>query len=175
LATHNLLILQADTGAVLSKRSGNFVDLWPLDDALGVLERGRTAADEAEFYVCEFPECAKKSPVSLSAREILSVRLYKDYIITAGIYDAACFERATGKRLWEKGQLEWSQPFDNQMIVTNFSRADQNARVVSVDLRTGQEHVLFSRKVTPHDRISFRPWYCLEPASRGRFFQQPIC
>jgi hypothetical protein len=44
------------------------------------------------------------------------------------------------------------------MIVTKFSRRDQSARIVSVDLQTGQEQVLFSRKVTPRDRASVKPW-----------------
>jgi len=152
-----LLILRPDTGAVLSKRDGRFRDLWPVEDSLGVLERGSGAA-EAEFYVCRLPDCAKENPISLSAKEILSVRLYGDYIITAGIYDSACFQRATGTRLWEKGQLEWSQPFDDEMVVTDFSPSSQTARIVAVDLRNGQEHVLFSRKVTPQDKTNFRPW-----------------
>jgi hypothetical protein len=91
---------------VLSKRDGKFTDLWPLEDSLAVLERGSGAA-EAEFHVCKLPDCPKESPISLSAKEILKVRLYGEYFITAGIYDSARFERATGKRLWEKGQLEW--------------------------------------------------------------------
>jgi PQQ-like domain len=152
-----LLILNPDTGAVLSKRDGKFTDLWPLEDSLAVLERGSGGA-EAEFYVCKLPDCAKKNPISLSAREILRVRLYGEYIITAGIYDSACFERATGTRLWEKGQLEWSQPFDDEMVVTDFSPSDQTARIVAVELRSGHEQVLFSRKVTRHDKANFRPW-----------------
>jgi hypothetical protein len=152
-----LLILNPDTGAVLSKHVGRFTDLWPLEDSLGVLEVESGSA-EAEFYVCKLPDCAKKSPLLLSAKEILRVRLYKEYIITAGIYDSACFERATGTRLWEKGQLEWSEPFDDEMVVTDFSPKDQTARIVAVDLRNGQEHVLFSRNVTRHDKASFRPW-----------------
>lgn len=151
-----LLILSPDTGAVVSKRDGNFMDLWPLENSLGVLERG-SGATEAQFYVCKLPDCAKESPITLSAKEILRVRLYGQYIITAGIYDSACFARATGKRLWEKGQLEWSQPFDDEMIVTDFSTADQTARIVAVELQSGQEHILFSRKVTGHDRLVFRP------------------
>jgi len=152
-----LVILNPDTGVVLSKRDGNFTDLWPLEDSLGVLERSNGAA-EAEFYVCKLPECAKESPISLVTKEILRGRLYADYIITAGIYDSACFERATGKRLWEKGQLEWSEPFDDEMIVTDFSLRDRTARIVGIDLGTGQEHVLFSRTVTDHDKASFSPW-----------------
>ena len=152
-----LLILNPDTGAVLSKHDGKFMDLWPLVDSLGVLERGSGGA-EAEFYVCKLPECAKENPLSLSAKEILKVRLYGEFIITAGIYDSACFERATGTRLWEKGQLEWSEPFDDEMVVTDFSPKDHTARIVAVDLRNGQERVLFFRKVTRHDKASFRPW-----------------
>lgn len=152
-----LLILNPDTGAVLLKHNGNFTDLWPLADSLAVLERGSRAA-EAEFYICKPPDCGKENAISLSAKEMLRVRVYGEYIMTAGIYDAACFERATGKRLWEKGQLEWSEPFDDEMVVTDFSPADQTARIVAVALRSGQEHLLFSRKVTPHDKASFRPW-----------------
>lgn len=152
-----LLILNPDTGSVLSQRDGNFMDLWPLEDSLGVLERG-SGAVEAQFYVCKPPDCAKENPISLSAKEILRVRLYREYVVTAGIYDSSCFDRATGTRLWEKGQLEWSQPFNDEMVVTDFSPSDQTARIVAVDLRSGQEHVLFSRKVTRHDKASFRPW-----------------
>ncbi len=152
-----LLILNPDTGAVLSKRNGKFTDLWPGEDSLGVLEVG-SGGGKAEFYVCKLPECAKENPISLFAKEILRVRLYGEYIITAGIYDSACFERATGTQLWEKGQLEWSQPFDAEMVVTDFSPSDQTARIVAVELRSGHEQVLFSRKVTRHDKANFRPW-----------------
>lgn len=67
-----LLILNPDTGVVLSKRDGKFTDLWPLEDSLAVLERGSGAA-EAEFHVCKLPDCAKENPISLSAKEILKV------------------------------------------------------------------------------------------------------
>jgi hypothetical protein len=157
LGDAQLIILNPDTGAVLSKHDGTFTDLWPLVDSLGVLEHGNGGA-EAEFYVCKLPDCAKGDPLSLSAKEILKVRLYGEYIITAGIYDSACFERATGTRLWEKGHLEWSEPFDDEMVVTDFSPKDQTARIVAVNLRNGQEHVLFFRRVTRHDRASFKPW-----------------
>jgi hypothetical protein len=153
-----LLVLNPDTGAVFLKRDGKFTDLWPGEGSLGVLEVDSGGADKAEFYVCKVPECAKENPISLSAKEILTVRLYREYIITAGIYDSACFDRATGTRLWEKGQLEWSQPFDDEMVVTNFSPSDQTARIIAVELRSGHEQVLFSRKVTRHDKANFRPW-----------------
>jgi hypothetical protein len=152
-----LLGLNADTGAILSKRIGRFEDLWPLEEAVGVLERtGRTG--ESEFYVCKLPSCSKENPVLLSTKEALRVRVYGEYIITAGFYDAACFERATGARLWEKGQLEWSQPFDDEMVVTDFSPTDQSTRIVGIDLRSGQERVLFSRRITLQDKANFKPW-----------------
>jgi outer membrane protein assembly factor BamB len=152
-----LIALNPDTGATLSKRIGNFEYLWPLEDAVGVLERtDRTG--ESEFYVCKLPGCSKENPVLLSTKEALRVRVYGEYIITAGFYDTACFERATGARLWEKGQLEWSQPFDDEMVVMDFSPTDQSARIVAIELRSGQERVLFSRKVTLQDKGNFKPW-----------------
>jgi outer membrane protein assembly factor BamB len=152
-----LIILNPDTGEVLSQREGNFDDLWPLDDSMAVFE-GIRGTTQSEFYLCTLPSCAKGSSISLFAREILTVRLYGNYIITAGLYDSACFSRSTGKRLWEKGSLEWSEPFDDQMIVTDYARHDRAARIVSIDLATGKERVLFSRTVTEHDRADFKPW-----------------
>ena len=151
-----LTILNPDTGDVLSQREGNFRDLWPLDDSMAVFE-ATGGPTEAELYVCTLPSCAKGPSILLSAREILKGRMYGDYVITAGFYDSACFARATGKRLWEKGQLEWSQPFDNEMIVTDYSRHNRAARILSIDLATGNQRVLFSRIVTDHDRASFKP------------------
>ena len=155
--SEKLSVLDPDTGAILSQRQGEFGDLWPLEDSVGVLEISH-GAEKADFYICKLPECRKNSVVSLSAKEILRVRVYRDYIITAGIYDAACFDRATGRRLWEKGQLEWSEPFDNEMVITDFSSQDQTARIVSIDLSTGREQPLFSRTVTDHDKANFQPW-----------------
>ena len=152
-----LLILNPDTGDLLSQSTGRFVDLWPLDDSLAVLEDTQNGS-EADLFVCKLPQCTRGTPVRLQAKEMLRVRLYRDYIITAGIYDSACFERSTGKRLWEKGQLEWSEPFDDEMVITDFSPKNQKARIVSIDLSTGHESVLFTRTVTEHDRKNFRPW-----------------
>jgi hypothetical protein len=79
-------------------------------------------------------------------------------VITAGIYDTACFSRDTGRRLWQKGQLEWSVPFDGVMVITDFDAKRRSSRIVSVNLQTGTEKVLFTRPVTRNDERAFLPW-----------------
>ena len=153
-----LLVLNPETGAILSIQSGNFLNLWISGDTLTLLENGAHPG-EAVLYDCKLPQCADKSAkVAVSAKEILTFRVYRDYVITAGIYDSACFLRSGGKRLWQKGQLEWSEPFDDEMVATDFSSKDQAARLFSINLQTGEERVLFVRKVTEKDRKAFGTW-----------------
>src|SRR2546427_7918690 len=94
-----LLILKPETGAVLHRLRGEFGDLSATGDSLVVLEDAG-GPGQARLYRCTLPECAKNPGVLLSAKEILRFQTYGDYILTWGIYDAACFSRATGERLW---------------------------------------------------------------------------
>lgn len=68
------------------------------------------------------------------------------------------FFRTTGKRLWQKGQIDWSEPFGAEMIATDFSAKGSMARIVSINLQTGAERVHFARGVTKKDKTSFRPF-----------------
>jgi len=155
LFSPQLLVLNPDTGEVLSRRRGKFLDLWVSDDSLAILESG-VSPGKAKLYSCSLPDCGSAPHLVLSAKEILRFRMYRDYVITAGIYDSACFVRSTGKRLWRKGQIEWSKPFGTEMVVTSSKR--KLARIVSIDLHSGAEHVLFAQRVTKKDSASFAPW-----------------
>lgn len=152
-----LLVLNPDTGQVLSSRTGRFTDLAEAGSRLAVLEEGEGPGD-AGLSFCELPECAPGKAVALKAKEILQFRLHGDYVITAGIYDMACFSRSTAKRLWQKGQMEWSIPFEDSMIVTDFEAQSHTSRIVSIRLSDGTETVLFARPVTKRDENEFLPW-----------------
>jgi len=158
LFSPQLLVLNPESGEVLSRRKGNFVDLGEWEGKLAVMEVEESNSGNGHLYLCGLPACDLTHPVLLKAREILRFRFYQDFLITAGIYDAACFSRLTGERLWDKGQLEWSQPYDDLMVVTDFSTKDRRSRIVAVALRTGTERVLFSRRVTRTDEREFQPW-----------------
>jgi hypothetical protein len=97
-----LVVLQADTGAVLSKRIGRFVDLWPFEGSLGVLERARTGADEAEFYVCHFQNVSRRilfrspqrrSSKSVSIRTTSSLRVFMMPLVLSVRPENACGKR----------------------------------------------------------------------------------
>jgi outer membrane protein assembly factor BamB len=153
-----LFLLDPDSGQVISRPEVEADDMDVEGERLVVLERVR-GPGEVRVFTCELPACAERSePVVLIADEILKFRLYRDYVITAGIYNCAAFSRTTGKRLWTKGQLEWSEPVGDSMIVTDHDRKTKSARIVSVALATGDERVLFTRAVTKRDEKDFRPW-----------------
>src|SRR5260370_16539390 len=98
---------------------------------------------QARLYTCSLPECGRNPGLLLSAKEILRFRVHGDYILTWGIYDSACFSRATGRRLWQKGQIDWSEPFGSEMIAADFSSKGSKARIFSTNLHTGAPHFLF--------------------------------
>jgi len=150
-----LLVLNPRTGSVLSRLRGEFGDLLLSGDSLTVIEdASRPGGDR--LYTCTLPECRRNAGVRLSAKEILRFQIYQDYVLTWGIYDAACFSRLTGKRLWEKGQIEWSSPSKNEMIAADYQSKKQIARIISIDLQSGAERVLFARRVAKEDNAAFR-------------------
>jgi len=152
-----LLVVDPEMGEVLSRRTGQYLDLSDHGTGLAVLESA-DAPGEATLFFCDLPACTPKTRLHLSAKEILRFRLYGDYVITAGIYDAACFSLSDGRKLWQRGQLEWSLPFDDEMIITDYDRSTNSSRIVSINLRTGVHTVLFAKTVTKHDERAFRPW-----------------
>jgi hypothetical protein len=152
-----LLILNPETGAVRYRLKGEFDDLSASGDYLMVLE-GAGGPGQARLYTCSLPECGRNPGLLLTAKEILRFQVHGDYILTWGIYDAACFSRTTGKRLWQKGQIDWSEPFGSEMIAADFSFKGSTARIVSINLQTGAERVLFARRVTKKDKTLFRPF-----------------
>jgi outer membrane protein assembly factor BamB len=152
---YELLVLNPESGEILFRRKGEFRDLAAREGSLDVLEG--TGPGDGQLYICDLPACVKNPGLGLSAKEILSFQLYRDFVLTWGLYDAACFSRSTGERLWEKGQIEWTLPFENEMIAADYSLKGNAARIISIDLRTGAERVLFSRGLTEKDRKAFIP------------------
>jgi hypothetical protein len=114
--SEQLLALNPDTGAILSRLRGEFSDLSTKGDSLTVLESASTRdPGKARLYTCVLPQCTKSPGVLLSAKEILRFQTYGDYVLTWGIYDAACFSLATGKRLsGGEGSSTGLSPLENR-------------------------------------------------------------
>jgi hypothetical protein len=104
------------------------------------------------------PNCAKGPGILLRAKEILRFQSYGDYVLTWGVYDVACFSRNTGERLWQKGQIDRTAPIDARMVAADYDRKKSSARIISIDLKTGAQSVLFEQRVTKNDEASFRPF-----------------
>jgi hypothetical protein len=134
-----LLVVDPETGEVLSRRTGQYLDLSDHGTGLAVLESA-DAPGEATLFFCDLPACTPKTRLHLSAKEILR------------------FSLSDGRKLWQRGQLEWSLPFDDEMIITDYDRSANSSRIVSINLRTGVQTVLFARTVTKHDERAFQPW-----------------
>ena len=156
--SEQLRVLNPETGAILSQLRGEFDDLSASEDSLTVLEGTFGAPGEARLYTCMLPNCAKGPGILLRAKEILRFQSHGDYVLTWGVYDAACFSRITGERLWQKGQIDWTAPFDARMVAADYDRKKSSARIISIDLKTGAQSVLFEQRVTKKDKASFRPF-----------------
>jgi len=60
------------------------------------------------LHFATLPNLKDARTLKLVAKEILRFWLPGDFVLTAGIYDTACFDRKTGERYWEKGALgQW--------------------------------------------------------------------
>ena len=123
-----------------------------------MLEGTSGGPGEARLFKCMLPNCAKGPGILLRAKEILRFQSYEDYVLTWGVYDAACFSRITGERLWQKGQIDWTAPFDGRMVAADYYRKKSSARIISIDLKTGAQSVLFEQRVTKSDKASLRPF-----------------
>ena len=156
--SEQLQVLNPETGAILSQLRGEFDDLSASGDSLTVLEGTSGGPGEARLFKCMLPNCAKGPGILLRAKEILRFQSYEDYVLTWGVYDAACFSRITGERLWQKGQIDWTAPFDGRMVAADYDRKKSSARIISIDLKTGAQSVLFEQRVTKNDKASFRPF-----------------
>jgi hypothetical protein len=156
--SEQLRVLNPETGAILSQLRGEFIDLSASGDSLTVLGGTFGVPGEARLFTCMLPDCATSPGILLRAKEILKFQSHGDYVLTSGIYDAAYFSRVTGERLWEKGQIDWAVPLDDRMIAADYDRKKSSARIISIDLKTGAQLVLFEQRVTKKDRASFRPY-----------------
>ena len=156
--SEQLRVLNPETGAILSQMTGEFDDLSASGDSLTVLAGTFGIPGEARLYTCVLPSCAKSPGILLRTKEMLRFQFYGDYVLTWGIYDAACFSRVTGERLWQKGQIDWTVPFDDRMVAADYDRKKSSARIISIDLKTGAQSVLFEQRVTKKDKASFRPF-----------------
>jgi hypothetical protein len=154
-----LRVLNPDTGVILSELTGEFDDLSASGDSLTVLEGTFGVPGEARLFTCMLPKCAGGRPgILLRAKEILRFQSYGDYVLTWGVYDAACFSRITGERLWQKGQIDWAAPFGDRMVAADYDRKKSSARIISIDLKTGAQSVLFEQRVAKNDKANLRPF-----------------
>jgi hypothetical protein len=156
--SEQLRVLNPETGAILAEMRGEFDDLSASGDSLTVLEGTSGVPGEARLYTCMLPNCAKGPGILLRAKEMLRFQTHGNYILTWGIYHAACFSRITGERLWQKGQLDWTAPLGTRMVAADYDRKKSSARIISIDLQSGTESVLFEQRVTKKDKASFRPF-----------------
>jgi PQQ-like domain len=121
------------------------------------LESGDATSD-AVLHFATLPDLKDTRTLKLVAKEILRFWLQGDFVLTAGIYDTASFDRKTGERYWEKGALgQWVGSGD-RMLATDRTQDGNRARVITIGLRDGAVRELYSEAVSEQDRKDFSPW-----------------
>jgi len=150
-------IVDADTGTTRCSMGSSLTDIQETNGVLVGLEHLEPSKDRLVRF--DPASCKTWEGPDLVTKEVLQYHLAGPYVITAGWVDLACFDDATGKRLWEKHrQVEWSAPIGTSMILADFDKPTHAARIVLIAITTGGERTLYSEKVTERDESEFRPW-----------------
>jgi hypothetical protein len=159
-----LLCLDPRDGRILSSLAGGddssgreFLDVSADGPEVVYLESGDAASD-AVLHFASVPHLKDTRTLKLVAKEILRFWLQGDYVLTAGIYDTASFDRKTGERYWEKGALgEWVR-FGDGLLATDSTEEGKRARLITIGLRDGVVRELYSEPVSEQDGKDFAPW-----------------
>ena len=160
-----LFCLDPGDGRILSSLAGgddwstsrNFLDVAIDGSEVVYLDSGHASSD-AVLHFASLPDLQDTRTLRLVSKEILRFWLQSDFVLTAGIYDTACFDRKTGARYWEKGAIgQWTR-FGDTMLATDSADEGKRARVITIGLRDGTVHELYSEPVGDPDRKGFRPW-----------------
>jgi hypothetical protein len=70
--------------------------------------------------------------------------LHGHFILMKGIERAVCLDRETGKQLWERVRVgDWIVRGE-QILVSDYSKRAQQARLLLVDPSSGKERVLLT-------------------------------
>ena len=160
-----LFCVDPGDGKILSSLAGgddwstgrNFLDVSIDGSEVVYLDSGHASSD-AVLHFATLPDLKDTRTLRLVSKEILRFWLQGDFVLTAGIYDTACFDRKTGARYWEKGAIgQWVRLGDS-MLATDSVDEGKRARVITIALRDGAVHELYSEPVGDKDRKDFRPW-----------------
>jgi len=160
-----LFCLDPRKGKILSSLAGgddgstgrNFLDV-SVDGSEVVYLDSEQESSDVVLHFATLPDLKDTRTLKLVAKEILRFWLQGDFVLTAGIYDTASFDRKTGERYWEKGALgEWVR-FGDRMLATDSTEGGKRARLITIGLRDGAVRELYSEAVSEQDRKDFSPW-----------------
>jgi hypothetical protein len=160
-----LFCLDPRKGKILSSLAGgddgstgrNFLEVSVDGSEVVYLDSGQESSDVV-LHFATLPDLKDTRTLKLVAKEILRFWLQRDFVLTAGIYDTACFDRKTGERYWEKGALgEWVG-FGDRMLATDSTEEGKRARLITIGLRDGAVRELYSEAVSEQDLKDFSPW-----------------
>lgn len=159
-----LFCLDPRDGRILSSLAGgddssgrNFLEVAVDGSEVVYLDSGEESSDVV-LHFATVPDLKDTRTLKLVAKEILRFWLQGDFVLTAGIYDTASFDRKTGERYWEKGALgEWVR-FGDRMLATDSTEEGKRARLITIGLRDGAVRELYSEAVSEQEGKDFSPW-----------------
>jgi outer membrane protein assembly factor BamB len=148
-----LLCIDRSSGRVIGRRANppesdffDYADVVHYGDGIAFLERGSDAG-EAFLRFASVPSFDVKESIRLLDGEMFNVWLHGDFVLTQGLYSAACFDRRTGRRRWERGQVGDWEILKDQILLSDYDRRRRRARLVLLDIASGKERVLLSEAV----------------------------
>ena len=147
-----LLCIDAVSGRIVGRRD-NPTDFGLLDypdvvaDSGGIaFLEGGSRDGEAFLRFASVPSFSVRESVRLVDGEMFQVTLHDVYVITRGLYSAAAFERRTGRRLWERGQVGDWRVLDRRILFSDYDRRRRHARIGVLEIATGRERIILRER-----------------------------
>jgi outer membrane protein assembly factor BamB len=145
-ATGGLSCIDRATGQVLGTRPHasphgfGYADIIAVGDDVAFVERDGDAYALRFAAVPSF-EISKSLRISTVEPELT---LHRDFVLMKGIERAVCLDRQTGKQLWERARVGAWIVRGDQILVSDYNKSTQLARLVIVDPASGNERILMS-------------------------------
>jgi outer membrane protein assembly factor BamB len=134
------------TGQVLGSRPHSTPYGFGYTDVVGVGDQLAFVESDGDSHALRFAavpsfEITKSLRIATVEPELT---LHRNFILMKGIERAVCLDRETGKQLWQRVRVGAWIVRGDQILVSDYNKETQLARLVMVDPASGNERVLLT-------------------------------
>lgn len=143
-----LVCIDPASGRILGRRAHSttwglsYPDVVAEGDQVAFLE-STTSGGETFLRFASVPSFEVTESLRLGGNEP-TLSLHGNHVFIKGLYRAACFDRHTGDRRWQRALVgEWKL-LDDRILLSDYDRRRKRARLVMLDVASGSARVILS-------------------------------